>query len=404
MKLLENDNPVEQVAPKRVRGPHRAGRRGRMMTPPPIEASRLQSFGRFLSRGLEQAEERTEADAHTRSVAFAHTVDNVPADEQPTIWADERAPSSPRFETELDLVPGDPAGEYRVEALIGRGSFGTVYRAVHPKTKRHVAVKVLRRFCSHDPQMVSRFIAEAQAVNLVRHPNVLEIYATGQLADGRLFHVMELLGGTSLDTYLARRGRLTVEDVVPILRGIAAALDAAHAAGIAHRDLKPANVFLSKNSDGEMVPKLIDFGIAKVTDEVHKTHETQDGALVGTPEYMAPEQCAGGDVDHRADIYAFGIMLYKLLTGQVPFRGRTAIEVLIKQVTARAIRPSAIHQDLPTSVDEVTNWMLEKDPKNRPSQLEPVIDALEGIVMERNTVPQPKLLHLALVQDLESVG
>ena len=368
-----------------------------MATPPPLRHSRLESFGRFLSRVRPADEaESTQADTHARLSAAAFTVDAVPSDERPTLHDRLGGPAALARE-ELDLLPGDVAGEFRIEALIGRGSFGTVYRAVNPKTKRHVAVKVLSRFCSHDPQMVSRFIAEAQAVNLVRHPNVLEIYATGQLADGRLYHVMELLGGTGLDRHLARHGRLSIEQVVPLLRSIASVLDAAHRAGIAHRDLKPANVFLSTNEEGEIVPKLIDFGIAKMSDDLHKTHETADGALVGTPEYMAPEQCAGADVDHRADIYAFGIMLYKLLTGQVPFKGRNAIEVLIKQVTAKPIRPSALYSDLPAAVDELTCWLLEKDPNNRPAHLSSVIDALEGIVVDRNTVPAPVVPHLALV-------
>ncbi len=269
---------------------------------------------------------------------------------------------------ESDLEVGTRVGEYVIEEKIGAGSFGAVYRAIQPLIAKQVAVKVLSKKYSADPQVVSRFVAEARAVNQIRHKNIIDIFSFGQLPDGRHYHVMELLQGQPLDLHLAAQGGwLPLEEVIPILRGLARALDAAHAAGIAHRDLKPANVFLATDEEGSMLAKLLDFGIAKLlSDEVPRHHTTATGAAVGTPDYMSPEQCQGPDVDHRTDIYSFGVLTYQLLSGRLPHMGKNAVEVMMKQMTVKPLPPSEVGPHVPPALDGPIMAMLAKAPDERP--------------------------------------
>src|SRR5262245_25851487 len=209
--------------------------------------------------------------------------------------------SSRGIATELDpdLEPDQLVGEYRVEGKLGQGAFGMVFKATHPLIGKVVAIKVLARKYSVDPEIVSRFMAEARAVNQIRHRNIIDIFSFGTLDDGRQYYVMEYLDGEPLDALLDRAGNLSLADALPILRGIAKALDAAHAKGICHRDLKAENVFLANDPDGNGVwPKLLDFGIAKLLGpEDNFKYKTRTGMPVGTPYYMSPEQCRGRDVD-----------------------------------------------------------------------------------------------------------
>ena len=275
-----------------------------------------------------------------------------------------------------DLPAGDLVGDYRVEEKIGEGGFGAVYRAVHPLIGKAAAVKVLNRQYSSNPQMVSRFISEARAVNQIRHRNIIDIFAFGHLADGRCYYVMELLEGMGLDTFLRKRGRVPVAEAVPILRQVARALDAAHAAGIAHRDLKPENVYLVIDDEGTVFPKLLDFGIAKLLTDSGAQHKTRTGTPMGTPHYMSPEQSRGRDVDHRTDVYSFGVMVHKALTGQLPFDGDDVIEILVKQATAAPPRMSEVCPGLPPELDGPVLHMLEKAPDMRPTSLAAAMDEL----------------------------
>ncbi|WP_437902362.1 serine/threonine-protein kinase [Sorangium sp. So ce327] len=277
-----------------------------------------------------------------------------------------------------ELAPGTPVGEYRVEAKIGAGGFGTVYRAIHPVIGKAAAIKVLSRQCSANPQLVSRFVAEARAVNQIRHRNIIDIFSFGALEDGRHYYVMELLEGMTLDAYRRKRGRLPPAEALPILVKIARALDAAHAAGIAHRDLKPENVFLVFDEDGAIFPKLLDFGIAKLLGESSSTvHKTRTGHLIGTPLYMSPEQCRGKNVDHRTDIYSFGILAHELLAGAPPFDGENAFDLLIKHTSEAAPPVSTVATHLSPALDAPLLRMLEKDPVSRPASL---IEATTALV------------------------
>ncbi|ACY16512.1 serine/threonine protein kinase [Haliangium ochraceum DSM 14365] len=308
-------------------------------------------------------------------------------------YMDSTNPSTP-----LSVVAGDPVvleegvrvGEYEIEDSIGEGGFGTVFKAVHPLIGKVVAIKVLHRRYSAQPEMVSRFVAEARAVNQIRHRNIIDIFAFGQLDDGRHYYVMEYLEGMTLEQYLGDSGRVGLVETISVLRALARALDAAHAKGIAHRDLKPDNVFMVFDEDGTCQPKLLDFGIAKLLlEDAPQKHKTRTGAPIGTPQYMSPEQCRGRDVDHRTDIYGFGIIAYRMLTGVVPFDGEDYMDILLAQLQNLAVPPSQLAGPLPPDVDEAVLWMLEKDPEARPPSLAAAVRRLEAAAAAAGlTVPR----------------
>jgi serine/threonine-protein kinase len=288
-----------------------------------------------------------------------------------------------------ELAPGQEVGEYRIERVLGRGGFGTVYGAIQPVIGKRVAIKVLARKYAADQDMVSRFAAEARAVNQIHHRNIIDIFSFGQLPDGRHYYVMEHLDGEPLDTYIRTRGAMPLDDAIPVLRSIARALDAAHAKGIAHRDLKPENIFLVHDPDGGVFPKLLDFGIAKLlAPEDNVMHRTGTGVPIGTPYYMSPEQCRGRDVDHRTDIYSFGIVSYRLLTGAFPFEADDFVELLFKQVNEQAPPPSAKNPELPASVDTAIAWMMQKDREQRPATVLEAVNALDPSASVTPGVPR----------------
>ena len=285
--------------------------------------------------------------------------------------------------TESDLQPGQMVGEYQIEEKIGAGGFGTVYRAEQPLIGKQVAIKVLNRSYSANPQMVSRFVSEARAVNQIRHRNIIDIFSFGVLEDKRQYFVMEYLEGMAFNEYIKSHGRLPPQEAIPILRQVAKALDAAHAAGIAHRDLKPENIFLSLEDDGIAFPKLLDFGIAKLLGESSSSgHKTRTGTPIGTPSYMSPEQCLGKGVDHRADIYSFGVMVHEVFTGQVPFDAEEMMTVMFMQMNDSPPPMSSVCSDLPTALDEPVLRMLAKDPSKRPSTVAEGLEALAQAALD----------------------
>jgi serine/threonine-protein kinase len=279
-----------------------------------------------------------------------------------------------------ELPPGYVVGEYRVEAVIGRGGMGVVYSGLQPVIEKRVAIKVLNAELSSDPALVRRFLDEARAVNRIRHPNIVDIFSFGQLADSRQYFVMEYLEGHTLADRL-QSGDLPGKDLPLLLGQICDALDAAHSAHIVHRDLKPENIWIVEPRRGRPFAKLLDFGIAKLL-ATGEQSTTQAGVLMGTPQYMSPEQCYGRAVDHRTDIYALGVILYQLYTGHPPFRGEFFAEILTKQLTEVPERPSAL-VSLPAALDELIMGCLAKEPAERPQSARELGEALAQIAVPR---------------------
>ena len=279
-----------------------------------------------------------------------------------------------------DPLPEQIAG-YQVGDRLGSGSFGEVVAA--SRGDEEVASKILYARHSGDAKIRSRFTTEARAGQAVHHPGVVRVLRDGVLEDGRPFLVMERLEGETLEQRLAREGRLSLEEALPILSGIADALDACHDAGIVHRDVKPGNVFLAQTGSA-LVPKLFDFGVAKImTPEIARTHQTRAGSAIGTPVYMAPEQSAGREVGPPSDIYALGVLAYEVLTGGPPFRGRTEPD-LVHQHAAVAPEAPSRRTPLPESVDRALLLALEKDPAHRPA-------SAAELVLELTAEPAPAL-------------
>jgi eukaryotic-like serine/threonine-protein kinase len=273
------------------------------------------------------------------------------------------------------LPPGTMAGQYMLQRLIGSGGGGMVYAAEHRLLKRPAAVKVLRREKAAMASMVTRFLREAMAVNMIRHPNIVDIFEFGELADGRPFYVMELLEGTNLRKLVQLRGRFSPTDALGMLEPVCGALEAAHRAGVVHRDLKASNITVLENGT-ERVVKLLDFGIAKLLHpEPGGAGLTEAGSMLGTSHYMAPEQVRGEQVDTRVDVYALGVLLYQLLTAQYPFQSEKTEEIAWMHLTAPVPRVSQ-SAPVPPALDDVVIKAMEKD---RDKRYPSVTAFLEGL-------------------------
>jgi serine/threonine-protein kinase len=270
----------------------------------------------------------------------------------------ERSPAGGAREDEL--APGARAGEYVVERFLAGGGHGNVYLAQHRVLGRRAAVKVMLRRIAAMESMVARFVLEAQLVNRIRHPGIVDIYDLGTLADGRPYCVMELLPGRSLRELLASRGRLSCAETLSLLEPVCSALEAAHAAGVVHRDVKASNVMVDEGPP--LAVKLLDFGVAKVT-EPGLEGLTVAGERIGSSASMAPEQILGRPVSARTDVYALGVLVYQLLTGELPFPGERA-EVERLHLTAPPPHPSRVAPVAP-GVDALVARCLAKQPEDR---------------------------------------
>jgi eukaryotic-like serine/threonine-protein kinase len=286
--------------------------------------------------------------------------------------------------------PGDLiAGKYRVEREIGRGGMSVVFGAKHVVTGRRFALKWLLPEISVHPESAERFIRESQVSGRLQHPNVVEVFDIGQDA-GTHYMVMEWLAGESLADRLERVGALSVRDacryLIPCMRGVAAA----HAAGIVHRDLKPANIFLCEAANsGSEVAKVLDFGISKLSIASGDVNSpvTSTGILLGTPHYMAPEQMQAQPVDARTDVYAFGVILYQVLSGSLPFAA-TNYGALVVQVATETPRPlQELVPDLPPGVADCVARAMARPVADRFQNLHALITALEPYVA--GTLPRP---------------
>jgi serine/threonine-protein kinase len=251
-------------------------------------------------------------------------------------------------------------GPYHIEAELGRGSMGIVYRARRDSAKEPVAVKLLNPAIASDPAMSARFVREGRAAALVNDPGVVGVTDFGVLHDGRGFLVMELVEGRTLEEFLEESGALPPEEAVRIVGRVAAALAAAHVRGVVHRDLKPSNVFLS----GEGQIKVVDFGAALVEDAL-RGGSVEASVILGTPAYMAPEQAQALPTDERADIYSLGCILFRMLSGEPPFPGGAILEVLRKHIEQPPPRVTSPRGPLPDLLVECVVRALAKRPEER---------------------------------------
>ncbi|MGE5126726.1 MAG: protein kinase domain-containing protein [Betaproteobacteria bacterium] len=259
-------------------------------------------------------------------------------------------------------------GRYRIESLIGGGSFGTVFRARHLELGHDVALKVLGTSAGTDPEALARFRREGASACRVQHPNVVAVLDFGVNAAGVAYLVMELLEGCSLERELERAGHLSPQRSAQILVPVCAALAAAHAAGVVHRDVKPSNVFLHRAPHGE-VPKILDFGIAKIAGDTALGRSiTLDGSLLGTPAYMAPERFRRGPYGPKSDVYSVGAMLYEMLSGRLPFMPASADPLALVAMQAEDDPPPLPRlPGITPALEALVRAALAKAPEERPS-------------------------------------
>ncbi|MCB9740414.1 MAG: serine/threonine protein kinase [Deltaproteobacteria bacterium] len=280
------------------------------------------------------------------------------------------------------LWPGHVLREqYEVGALIGVGGMGAVYRGRHRITRQDVAIKVLWRDLSESTAEVRRFTREARAASILTHPNTVRVFDFGRDdASDSIFMIMEFLVGEKLSDALRGEPVMAADRVVTIMNQVCKSLEEAHRKGIVHRDLKPDNIFLQEVHGEKDFVKVLDFGLAKfVTGDVERDSLTRAGYVVGSPEYMAPEQAIGSDVGPAVDIYAAGIMLYEMLTGDLPFDAETTAQVLRKHIMEgppeMRVHPG---REISSALRKVVMRCLEKDPADRP----PSAEALRILILQ----------------------
>lgn len=257
---------------------------------------------------------------------------------------------------------------YQIVNTLGRGSTGTIYKAMHLFLNRFVALKVLHPQLIAEPESVARFKREAQAISTLSHPNIISIYDFGISAQGGTpYLVMDFSEGMTLSEYVKGLGRLTPKEAVPIFLQACDALAHAHEHGIIHRDVKPGNILLVKDTDGTQTLKLVDFGIAKMPLGGQSLQVTQNGDVLGSPLYMSPEQCMGSTLDTRTDIFSLGCVMHVALTGNDPFIGDNVLDTMYKRTVedAKSILKTYPHIALPQALDAIVLKALARHAQNR---------------------------------------
>jgi serine/threonine protein kinase/tetratricopeptide (TPR) repeat protein len=283
---------------------------------------------------------------------------------------------------------------YEILQMLGQGGMGAVYKARDRELDRLVAIKVIRPDLAGDPDILKRFKQELILARQVTHKNVVRIFDLGE-AEGFKFITMEYVEGRDLKSILAERAKLPPEEAVGIMEQVCRALDAAHTEGVVHRDLKPQNIML--DNEGKVL--VMDFGIAR---SVESSGLTQTGALVGTPEYMSPEQAKGEDVDVRSDLFTLGIIFYQLLTGKVPFKANTTVATLLKRTQERAVPPVKEDPSVPLFLSDVVDKCLEIDTKHRYQKASEILADLEAHRQPRGTSLLLRLPHFRTVEEFRT--
>src|SRR5712691_7747927 len=298
---------------------------------------------------------------------YSSDLEICPEDQSP-LQADTTNAESPPTDPMLGQTLDE---KYRLDAQLGIGGMGTVYRARHLLIDRPVAVKVLNPRFVEDEAARTRFQREARAAGRLQHTNAVTVTDFGQTQDGYVYIVMELLEGRTLRDILAKEAPLEAARSVSLMLQVSDAVAAAHQAGIIHRDLKPANIFIVQRAEVPSLVKVLDFGIAKLAAESLEEDEvkalTQVGAMIGTPRYMSPEQCDGAELTPAADVYSLGVILYEMLTGTVPFSGSTPLAIAMRHFSEPPRSPREIVSSIPLELEKVVLHALEKRPEARPA-------------------------------------
>jgi serine/threonine protein kinase len=276
------------------------------------------------------------------------------------------------------ITPGSMIGNrYTVTSVLGEGGMGVVYKAQDQELGEPVAIKTLKpEMVAADTSALERFKSEIKLARRISHRNVVRTYDLGEM-NGLYYLTMEFVEGASLKELIRKRGRLPASAVLPIAKQLCRALEVAHEEGVIHRDIKPQNMVVQ----GDGVLKVMDFGIARLASRPSDSGHTQSGMVVGTPEYMAPEQLMGDDIDGRADLYATGCVLYECLTGEVPLTAPTPITLVAKVLDEMPVAPARRFPDIPVELSDVVMWTLAKSRDDRPRDavaLHARLDALKA--------------------------
>jgi len=267
--------------------------------------------------------------------------------------------------------------DYELVSVLGVGAFGTVYRARHLPSGDAVAFKVLHPHLVRDQEEVQRFVGEARATLMVSHPNVVQVRAIDLYGENRYYIVLELLEGETLQQR-CERGAMSFEEAAPLLRQICDVLGAAHAVGVVHRDLKPDNIYLARREQ-RVVAKVMDFGVARRSHLSHGEVRAQAGQLIGTPQYLSPEASWGLEVDARSDVYSLGVIMFRMLTGRLPFEDTDANSLLHAHRAAAPPAPSSMLGSIAPQVDAIVLRALQKEPAARFASMEALEDAIAQV-------------------------
>lgn len=283
-------------------------------------------------------------------------------------------------------------GQFQILQKIGKGGMGSVYKALQPAMNRMVAVKILHPKLTSRKDLASRFRREARAMSHLAHPNTAKVFLYGELEDGSLYIVMELLEGKNMNQTVRSEGPMSLERAVAIMSQVCPALEEAHRAGIIHRDLKPENIFLCQTAGMTDFAKVLDFGLAKVTEREMRPGSialTQEGMVFGTPEFMSPEQAQGKKLTPASDTYSLAVILYEALTGKLPFEGKTSMDFIQHQVMTKpmTLAERAPSKSFPPLLQKVFDKALDKDPTKRFSSALDLSKALEAVVEGKAELP-----------------